>query len=126
MKDKKEYNKDGKNFLLYIPEIKYNNYKVDKNNIVTLYFEHNKSVERFARWLVKKNNISDIVFDEKSSLVWLLIDGKRSIYEIMLQMSRQLGDTEEVAIERLVMYIRYIARKGWIKFIGIKSKEDYY
>ncbi len=122
MKDKKEYNKEERNFLLYIPEIKYNNYKVDKNNIVTLYFEHNKPIERFARWLVKKNNISDIVFDERSSLVWLLIDGKRSIYEIMLQMSKQLGDTEEVAIERLVMYIRYIARKGWIKFTGTKSK----
>jgi len=37
-------------------------------------------------------------------------------------MARWLGDTEKVAIERLVMYIRYIVRKGWIKFIGIKYK----
>ena len=39
-------------------------------------------------------------------------------------MAKGLGDTEEVAIERLVMYIRYIARKGWIKFIAIKYKQD--
>ena len=122
MKGKKTHDKEEKNFLLYVPEIKYDNYKVDENNIVTLYFEHNKSMERFVRWLVKKNNLSDIVFDEKSSLVWLLIDGKRSIYDIAIEMAKGLGDTEEVAIERLVMYIRYIARKGWIKFIGIKYK----
>ena len=124
MKSKKTHYKEEKNFLLYIPEIKYDNYKVDENNIVTLYFEHNKPMERFVRWLVKKNNLSDIVFDEKSSLAWLLMDGKRSIYDIALEMAKWLGDTEEVAIERLVMYIRYIARKGWIKFIGIKYKKD--
>jgi len=72
---------------------------------------------------VKKNNLSDIVFDDKSSLAWTLIDGKRSIYDIALEMARRLGDTEEVAIERLVMYIRYIARKRWIKFIGIKHNQ---
>ncbi|HAK41796.1 MAG TPA: hypothetical protein DCM59_02490 [Clostridium sp.] len=27
-------------------------------------------------------------------------------------MAKELGDTEEVAIERLAMYIRYIVRKG--------------
>ena len=45
-------------------------------------------------------------------LVWLLIDGKRSIYDIALEMAKGLGDIEEVSIERLVMYIRYIVRKG--------------
>lgn len=49
---------------------------------------------RFVRWLVKKNNLRDIVFDEKSSLVWILIDGKRSIYDIALKMENGLGDTE--------------------------------
>ncbi len=124
MKGKKTHDKEEKNFLLYVPEIKYDNYKVDENNIVTLYFEHNKPMERFVRWLVKKDNLSEIVFDEKSSLAWILIDGRRSIYDIALEMAKGLGDTEEVAIERLVMYIRYIARKGWIKFIGIKYKQD--
>lgn len=124
MKGKKTHDKEEKNFLLYVPEIKYDNYKVDKNNIVTLYFEHNKPMERFVRWLVKKDNLSEIVFDEKSSLAWILIDGRRSIHDIALEMAKGLGDTEEVAIERLVMYIRYITRKGWIKFIGIKYKQD--
>lgn len=123
MKGKKTQNKEEKNFLLYIPQIEHDNYKINDNNIVTLYFEHNKPIEKFARWLVKKNNLSDIVFDDKSSLAWTLIDGKRSIYDIALEMAKRLGDTEEVAIERLVMYIRYIARKRWIKFIGIKHNQ---
>lgn len=122
MKSKEKCNKEEKNFLLYIPEIKHSNYKVDENNIVTLYFEHNKPVERFARWLVKKSNISDMVLDEKSSSVWLLIDGERSIYDIAMEMAKKTGDTRDVAIERLVMYMRYISRKGWIKFVGIKSR----
>lgn len=89
MKSKEKYNKEEKNFLLYIPEIKHSNYKVDENNIVTLYFEHNKFMERVARWLVKKSNISDMVFDEKSSLVWLLIDGEKSIYDIAMEMAKK-------------------------------------
>ncbi len=95
MKGKKTQNKEEKNFLLYIPQIEHDNYKINDNNIVTLYFEHNKPIEKFARWLVKKNNLSDIVFDDKSSLAWALI----------------------------VMYIRYIAKKRWIKFIGIKHNQ---
>lgn len=117
----KQNNNDEKNFLLYVPEIKHSNYKVDEKNIVTLYFEHNKLSEKFARWLVKKNNISDIKLDDKCSAVWILIDGKRNIYEIALEMAKQFGDTQEDSIERLVTYMRYIAKKGWIKFKEIKS-----
>ena len=109
------------NFLFYVPEIIHEDYKVNDKNIVTLYFHHNKLIERFARWLVNKSNISDIEFDKNCSAAWLLIDGKRNIYEIALEMAEICGDTKEVAIERLVPFIKYILKRNWIKFLGIKS-----
>lgn len=109
------------NFLMYVPVIIHKNYNVDDKNIVTLYFEHNKLVEKFARWLANKNNVSDIELDEKSSAAWLLIDGKKNIYEIALEMAEVCGDTQEIAIERLVLFIRYILRKKWIKLQIIQA-----
>ncbi len=109
------------NFLMYVPVIIHKDYNVDDKNIVTLYFEHNKLVEKFARWLANKSNVSDIELDEKSSAAWLLIDGKKNIYEIALEMAEVCGDTQEVAIERLVLFIRYILRKKWIKLQIIQA-----
>lgn len=121
----KSHSKIGKveenNFLMYVPVIIHKSYKVDDKNIVTLYFEHNKLVEKFARWLANKSNVSDIELDENSSAAWLLIDGKKNIYEIALEMAEVCGDTQEVAIERLVLFIRYILRKKWIKFQMIEA-----
>lgn len=104
------------NFLLYVPQIIHEDYTV-KDGVVTLYFKHDKAVQKFAAWFVKKNNTSDMVMDNNSSAVWLLIDGKRNIYEISKIMAEKLGDTEEVAIERLVMHMRYLKKRGWIKYI---------
>lgn len=112
--------KEEKNFLLYIPKIVHENYNVE-NNRVTLYFSHNKLSEKFARWLTKKSNVSDIELDENCSSAWLLIDGERNIYEIALLMSQKTYDTEEVSIERLVLFMRYVTKKGWVKFNGIKT-----
>ena len=40
------------NFLLYVPEIKYNNWKVVDNKVV-IYFEVKDPVKRFIGWLYK-------------------------------------------------------------------------
>lgn len=108
------------NFLLYVPIIKHKEYSVE-NNMVTLYFAHDKAIERFARWLVKKSNISDITLDKQGSAAWLCIDGEKNVYEIALEMSKIFGDTKEVAIERLVTFLTYLSKKGWIYFKEVKS-----
>lgn len=120
--DSKVNSNEEKNFLMYVPLIIHENYKVSDKNIVTLYFEHNNFIEKFACWLVKKSNISDIELDEKCSAAWLLIDGEKNIYEIAVEMAELCGDSKEVAIERLVPFIRYILKKNWIKFQSIKPE----
>jgi len=83
---------------------------------VKLYFSVKDPVRRFAAWLVKKSPANDMTFDEMSSMTWLLVDGKRTIFEI----SKLVNKDNKVAIEellnRVVAFFRYLAKKGWINF----------
>lgn len=114
MKFKKE-KKDQDNFLLYIPKKKHEKWEV-KNGTVYLIFEHDKTAEKFARWLVKKPYVSDVELDELGSAVWQLIDGKRTLHEIGVKLVEQFGEKCDPIYDRLIMYIRHLNKKGWISF----------
>ncbi|EQB87129.1 hypothetical protein J2Z44_001239 [Clostridium punense] len=120
MKKNSAEKNDKYNFLLYVPEIKHTDFS-ESDGIVTLYFKHDKPIEKFTSWLVKKSNISDLALDEQGSAVWLLMNGERNIYEIAMEMSKKFGDTKEVAIEKLITYSTYLSRKGWIHFKEVKA-----
>lgn len=111
---KKEPKKED-NFLLYVPEKKHTNWEV-KNGKVYLVFYHNKTIERFMRWLVKKPNVSDVELDDLGSAVWTAIDGKASVYEIGEKILKQFGEKCDPVYDRLIMFLRYLNRKGWISF----------
>jgi len=121
MFNKKNKNKDIKqdNFLLYIPQRKHDDWEV-RNGRVYLNFYHNKPVEKFIRWLFKKPYKSDIELDERGTTVWQLMDGKRTVYDISKELSNKFGDDEKTSNKRLIMYLRYLVREGWISF----RKED--
>lgn len=108
-------NKKEDNFLLYIPRKKHLTFEENKG-IVKLVFYHDKAVEKFVRWLMKKPLTSDVELDKYGSRVWLLIDGNNSIYEIGQILLQEFGDKIEPVYDRLVMFIRYLNRKGWISF----------
>ncbi|MCS4473219.1 PqqD family peptide modification chaperone [Clostridium botulinum] len=55
-------------------------------------------------------------FDKMSSEVWLSIDGEKSILDIAKIMSDKYGDKLEDSIYKLVTYIRYVSKRGWIAF----------
>lgn len=112
---KKNKKDEDRNFLLYVPQINHENYE-KKGEMIVLYFEHNRLIEKFACWLVGKANRSDITLDEQSSVAWQLIDGERNINAIAIEMCVKFGDTKEIAIDRLVKFYIFLWRKGWIKF----------
>lgn len=112
---KKGEKKKEDNFLLYIPKLRHETYEV-KKDIVKLIIKHDKLVERFARWLVRKPSTSDVEFDRVGSKVWLLIDGEKSIYDIGQGLINEFGKSCEPVYDRLIMYLRYLNRKGWISF----------
>ena len=113
----KNKDKSQENFLLYRPLRKIEKWEVS-NDKVKLFFQHEKLVEKFMRWLIKKSKVSDIELDEMGSFVWQLCDGTKTVYDIALAMMERFEMTEQNSIDRLIMFIRYLSRRGWIIFIN--------
>lgn len=114
-KYKKKENFKQDNFLLYVPKKKHKTWEIRKGKVYLIFY-HNKAIEKFVRWLVKKPNVSDMAFDERGSAVWLLIDGKATVYDIGKKLEEKFGSSCQPVYERLIMYIRYLNRRGWITF----------
>ena len=121
-KSKKDnsHKKDEYNFLLYVPEIKHNNWKVVDNKVV-IYFKVKDPVKKFVGWLYKTSPACDVTFDELCTKAWLLIDGEKSIYDIAKIMAKECNESIDDSIYRVVPYMRYIAKKGWIDFKEVKK-----
>lgn len=107
--------KKSDNFLLYVPKKKHTTWEERKGKVF-LIFHHDKLIERFMRWLVKKPTVTDIELDDMASFVWKLIDGQKTMGQIMDKMREKYGDKCEPLEERLGMYISYLNRRGWISF----------
>lgn len=106
---------DKHNFLKQIP-YKVNHDWLEKDGQVILTFKINDPIKKFLGWLVKRSPKCDVKFDKMSSEVWLLIDGEKSLLDIAKLMCNNHGDKLEDAIYRLVTYIRYVYKRGWIAF----------
>lgn len=112
--------KDKYNFSMYVPEIRHNEWEF-KDGKVTLYFKVNDPVKRFAAWLVKKSPSCDVEFDEMCSQVWLAIDGEKSVYDISKIMAEKYNEEINKSLYRLITYMRYVAKKGWVSFKEVKK-----
>lgn len=104
------------NFLEYIPCKRHKTWEVNKNGNINLIFYHDKLVEKFMRWLVKKPYKSDIELDELGSTVWNLVNGKNNVFDIGKKLTDEYGDKCQPVYDRLIMYLRYLNRRGWIYF----------
>jgi hypothetical protein len=109
----KKNTKPDDNFLLYIPEKKHKEYEL-RDGLVYLIFYHNKPLEKFMHWLVKKPAVSDVKLDKIGTFVWQAIDGRSSVYEIGQKMKEEFGKSCEPVYDRLIMYLRYLIRMGWV------------
>jgi hypothetical protein len=115
-------NKAEDNFLLFVPHIKHETWEEKKDGIY-LVFYHNHPIQKLANWLVKKPNKSDIKLDKLGSTVWKLIDGSRNILEIGELVKNEFGDSCEPLYDRLIMFLRYLNRRGWIYFENVEAKK---
>jgi len=112
--------KDKYNFVLYVPEVKHERYRVTDEGRVVLELEINRAKRLLGR-LVARQPVSDIELDELSSDAWLAIDGKRSILDIARIQSAKTGDDIDEAARRIVVFMRYVAKRGWIRFKEVKA-----
>ncbi|MEG2353530.1 MAG: PqqD family protein [Clostridium sp.] len=128
MSKKKKYDEKD-NFLLYVPYRKHQNWEV-KKGFVHLVFIHDKFAEKFLRWMSKKPTVSDMKFDRMGSCVWQSMDGINNVYEIgqklleLPELKKEYANIkEEEYIDgchpiygRLIMFLRYMNKKGWARF----------
>lgn len=114
MEGKKITNKND-NFMMYIPKKKHEIWE-EKNKKIYLIFKYDRWFYKIARWLVKKPFVSEIEFDDLGSSVWKLINGGNSVYDIGKELIHKYGDKCEPAYDRLILYLRYLNRRGWICF----------
>jgi hypothetical protein len=112
--------KDKYNFVLYVPEIRHQALRVTDAGRVVLGLEINPA-KRLMGKLVKREPASDIELDQLSSSAWLSIDGTRSILDIARIQSEKTGDDIDESSRRIATFMRYIAKRGWIRFKEVKQ-----
>nr|WP_300004711.1 PqqD family protein [Tissierella sp.] len=121
--EKNESMDDKYNFALYIPEITHKNWEI-KDEKVILHFKVLHPLTRFSGVLAGKKPKKDMTFDEMSSKAWLLIDGEKSIFEIARELSKETDDEFKEDLRRLVEFIKFASKKGWVRYKEVKNKED--
>lgn len=110
--------KDAYNFVLYVPEIR-QRFTVTGAGRVLLAFEIHP-VKRLMARLAHREPVSDLELDELSSSAWLSMDGTRNILDIARIQAEKTGDELDQAVARIVKFMRYIAKRGWIRFTEVK------
>jgi len=106
--------KDKYNFVLYVPEVKHEDFRVTDTGTVVLRLEVNPAKKLMGKF-VAKDPVSDIEFDELSSSAWLAIDGSRSILDIARLQSQTSGDDIDESARRVAQFMKYILKRGWIR-----------
>ena len=117
----RDHSKDKYNFVLYVPEIRHRGFRVNDDGRVVLEFAINPAKRLMAK-LVNRKPVSDIEFDELSSAAWLSVDGSRSILDIARMQSAKTGDDVDEAARRVATFMKYVAKRGWIKFKEVKDQ----
>ncbi|OGO78275.1 MAG: pyrroloquinoline quinone biosynthesis protein [Clostridiales bacterium GWB2_37_7] len=112
--------KNENNFMLYIPMKNRSNW-MQKDNVIYPIFKHDNLIDRFVAWLTRKPTIRDIRLDKLCTRVWQLIDGSNNVYRIGQILIKEFDKDCEPVYERLTVYLRFLSRRGWIRF---KKKSD--
>lgn len=112
--------KDKYNFVLYVPEVRHQEFRVTDAGRVVLDLAINP-VKRLMGKLVNREPVSDIELDQLSSSAWLNIDGSRSILDIARIQSEKTGDDIDESARRTAKFMRYLAKRGWIRFKEVRS-----
>lgn len=113
MKNKKEI----KNYLDNIPvKNKKILWSADENGNVTLEKENEGTINRIFQKLLKKPKKSYIHLDELGSLIWISIDGKKSILDFGKSVKEKSGEKSMLLYEKLARYFQLLSDYGFINW----------
>jgi len=102
------------NFLDMIPIRLHDNYK-EVDGVVHLIFTHDKLIEKFLRWMVKKGKTSTLELDELGSNAWKGFDGKNTVYDVIKLLLVKEEDSYESMEQRIIMFIRLLIKKKLVR-----------
>ena len=109
-------NKD--NFLDYVFEYtKDLVYTCSDDGEVTVDMENRGFADRIAQRFFKRPPVSHIKLEGMGSFIFLLIDGKRSVYDIGQLVRGKYGDDAEPLYERLSVYVKKLEDAGFVRRI---------
>lgn len=103
------------NFALFVPEIKHNDWE-EKNGRVILCLKINDPVRKFLAWMVRRTPMTNLELDDRCSTVWKYMDGNRTVYDIAKLMAEKYREDVNGELYRVVTYLKYLSKRGWIKF----------
>ncbi len=107
--------KKNNNYLVRIPCINEGiSWEADEKGIVTLCIENKGIMKRLTQLLLSKPRRSYIHLDEKGSLVWSRIDGKRDILSIVENVKAE--DDVELHYHQAAKYFSILHSYGFIKY----------
>jgi len=111
--------KKGENYLAYVPAIsEKNTWDAGEDGIVTIHMVHTGFYDRIAQKFFHRPRVSHIRLEEYGSFIWQLIDGKRNVGEIALQLKEQYGTKVDPLYDRLVQYMKILRNNGFIYYCG--------
>lgn len=106
----------SENYLDLIPlRIEKFKWQQDEKGNVTIFVENTGLFNRLAQKLLKKPKVSQVHLEELGSFIWILIDGKLTVYDIAGLVKKEFGQKAEPLYERLVPYMRSLENCGFIQ-----------
>jgi len=120
---KKSEIKYKENFLEYIPV---RNIEWDKNEKERVYLIKEKSKKKFMKkmiWFFNKSQVFKIHLDELGTSSWLLIDGKRTIYEIIQEMKKNYEGKLDQAEQRVSNFFILLRKNKFVEFLLAQDKK---
>ncbi len=104
------------NFLEKIPSHKDGlGYSIGDDGSVTLEMENKGAMNKIAQLILRKPKISYIHLEEFGSFIWPLIDGKKSIHEIGVEVEKHFGEKANPLYERLATYFKTLESYGFVE-----------
>lgn len=73
---------------------------------------------------LKKSEFIKVKLDEFGSNTWKLIDGKKKVHEIAIELKNIFGEKIEPAELRLTKFLSSLMNNDYITFLEIKKKGD--
>jgi len=107
--------------LLELTPVIDRNFVVKDDGIVMIVFPKFKN--HFLKKLIPQNKSQDfkISLDKLGSAVWLEIDGKKKVFEIIEKLEKQIGEEISPAEERISKFLTQLYSYKFIKFVEIKK-----